>query len=75
MPNIDPEFLCLELSICSKTKNKVCPKDSYILSSINQLVDEALGYKVLSFLDTYSSYNLIRMYQSNKKKNLYNEGT
>ena len=37
--------------------NKACPKDAYPLPSIDKLVDGASGFKLLSFLDTYSSYN------------------
>ena len=33
--------------------NKVCPKDSYPLPSKNQLVDNASGYDLLSFMDAY----------------------
>ncbi|RDX76222.1 hypothetical protein CR513_43808, partial [Mucuna pruriens] len=42
--------------------NKACPKDSYLLSSNDRLVDGALGFQVFSFLDTYSGYNQIKMY-------------
>jgi len=31
--------------------NKVCPKDTYHLPSIDQLVDNTSGYEMLSFLD------------------------
>lgn len=34
--------------------NKACPKDSYPLSSIDELVDGASCYK-LSFMDAYSA--------------------
>ncbi|RDX94483.1 hypothetical protein CR513_23128, partial [Mucuna pruriens] len=34
--------------------NKACPKNSYPLSSIDQLVNWASGFHVLSFLDAYS---------------------
>ena len=37
--------------------NRVCPKDTYPLPSINRLVDGASGFQVLSFLDAYSEYN------------------
>ncbi|RDY02799.1 hypothetical protein CR513_13692, partial [Mucuna pruriens] len=39
--------------------NKAFPKDPYPLPSIDQLVDEALGYGLLSFMDAYSRYNQI----------------
>jgi len=39
--------------------NKACPKDSYLLPSIDRLVDEASNQAVMSFLDAYSGYNKI----------------
>jgi len=33
--------------------NKACLKDAYPLSSIDQLVDGASGYRLLSFMDAY----------------------
>ena len=41
--------------------NKACPKDSYPLPSIDNLVDLALGYTILSFCDAFSGYNQILM--------------
>ena len=41
--------------------NKACPKDSYPLPRINQLVDSTAGHKLSSFMDAFSSYNQIRM--------------
>ena len=37
--------------------NKACTKDSYLLLSIDRLVDEASGFPILSVLDAYSGYN------------------
>ena len=51
--------------------NKACPKDTYPLSSIDQLVDNTLGYELLSFLDAYSGYNQIRMYLPNEDKTTF----
>ena len=48
--------------------NKTCPKDSYPLSRIDQLVDSTAIYKLLSFKDAFSSYNQIRMDEANKEK-------
>nr|KYP54678.1 Transposon Ty3-I Gag-Pol polyprotein [Cajanus cajan] len=42
--------------------NKACPKDAYLLSSIDRLVDGASSHAFLSFLDAYSRYNQIMMY-------------
>ncbi|WJX77767.1 hypothetical protein P8452_61043 [Trifolium repens] len=41
--------------------NKACPKDPYPLPNIDRLIDGASGYKMLSFMDTYSGYNQIKM--------------
>ena len=39
--------------------NKACPKDSFPLPRINQLVDSTAGHKLLSFMDAFSGYNQI----------------
>ena len=41
--------------------NKACPKDSYPLPRIDQLVDSTAGHKLLSFMNAFSGYNQIRM--------------
>ena len=45
--------------------NKACPKDSYPLPHIDQLVDLTAGHRLLSFMDTFSGYNQIRMDETN----------
>ena len=42
--------------------NKTCPKDYYPFPSIDSLVDNALGCRLLSFLDAFSGYNQICMH-------------
>ena len=42
--------------------NKACPKDSFPLLRIDQLVDSTLGHALLSFMDAYSGYNQIPMH-------------
>ena len=37
--------------------NKACPKDSYLLPRIDQLMDSTAGHKLLSFMDAFSGYN------------------
>ena len=37
--------------------NKACPKDSYPLPRIDQLVNSAAGHRLLSFMDAFSGYN------------------
>ena len=48
--------------------NKACPKDSYPLPHIDQLVDLTAGHKLLSFMDTFSGYNQIRMDEVDQEK-------
>ena len=48
--------------------NKVCPNDSYPLPIIDQLVDGAIGHKILSFLDAYFGYKQISMHLRDKLK-------
>ena len=42
--------------------NKACPKDSYPLSTIDQLVDGVGGHHILNLLNAYSGYNQIYMH-------------
>jgi len=51
--------------------NKVCPKDSYPLPSIDALVDSASGCNVLSFLDAFSGYNQIKMHPRDESKTAF----
>ena len=37
--------------------NKACPKDSFPLPRIDQLVDFIAKHKLLTFMDTFSRYN------------------
>ena len=48
--------------------NRACPKDSYPLPSIDQLVDATLGFLLMSFMDAFSDYNQIQMVQENEEK-------
>ncbi|PKU64463.1 RNA-directed DNA polymerase [Dendrobium catenatum] len=41
--------------------NKACPKDTFPLPRIDQLVDTTSGHQMLSFMDAYSGYNQIKM--------------
>lgn len=51
--------------------NKVCPKDTCPLLSIDWLVDNTSGYEMLIFLDAYSGHNQIRMYLRRGKDGIY----
>ena len=48
--------------------NRACPKDSYPLPCIDQLVDSTAGHKLLSFMDAFSGYNQIRMDEADQEK-------
>ena len=47
--------------------NKACPKDSFPLPRIDQLVDAIAGHELLSFMDAYSGYNQIPMYEPDEE--------
>lgn len=41
--------------------NRECPKDSFPLPRIDQLIDVTSSHETLSFMDAFSGYNQIRM--------------
>ncbi|XP_074374423.1 uncharacterized protein LOC141714827 [Apium graveolens] len=47
--------------------NKACPKDSFPLPRIDQLIDATAGHALLSFMDAYSGYNQILMYEPDQE--------
>ena len=48
--------------------NKACPKDSYLLPRIDQLVDSTVGHRLLSFMDAFCGYNQIRKDEADQEK-------
>ena len=48
--------------------NRACPKDSFPLPRINQLVDSTAGHKLLTFMDAFSGYNQINMAEEDQEK-------
>jgi hypothetical protein len=46
--------------------NKACPKHSFSLPRIDQIVDSTLGCEALSFLDAYSGYHQTAMKESDQ---------
>ena len=40
--------------------NKACPKDNYPLSQVDILVNSTAKHQLLSFIDAFSGYNLIK---------------
>ena len=51
--------------------NKACPKDSFPLPRINQLVDSIAGHKLLTFMDAFSGYNQIKMAKEDQEKTFF----
>jgi hypothetical protein len=48
--------------------NKACPKDPFALPRIDQVIDSTAGCDLLSFLDAYSGYHQIPLYQPDQIK-------
>ena len=48
--------------------NDACPKDSFPLPRINQIVDASAGHSMLSFLDAFSGYHQIPMHPPDAEK-------
>ena len=51
--------------------NKACPKDSFPLPRIGQLVDSTVGHKLLSFMDAFFGYNHILMDEDDQEKTFF----
>ena len=51
--------------------NKACPKDSFPLPRIDQLVDSTTGHKLLTFIDAFSVYNQIKMAEEDQEKTAF----
>lgn len=48
-----------------------CPKDLYPLPTIDKRIDNSIRYKLLSFMDAYSSYNQIPTFEPDKEKTTF----
>ncbi|XP_027173140.1 uncharacterized protein LOC113772850 [Coffea eugenioides] len=51
--------------------NKACPKDCYPLPKVDTLVDSAMGYEVLCFLDAFKGYHQIGMSPEDQEKTAF----
>ena len=51
--------------------NKACPKDSFPLPKIDQLVDSIVGHRLLTFMDAFSGYNQIKMVEKDQEKTAF----
>ena len=56
--------MCIDFTNLSKA----CPKDSFPLPRIDQLVDSTVGHKLLSFMDAFLGYNQILMDKDDQEK-------
>ena len=53
----------LRLYVDYKDLNEACPKDSFPLPRIDQIVDASIGHGMLSFLEAFSRYHQIPMHR------------
>nr|XP_027093651.1 uncharacterized protein LOC113714052 [Coffea arabica] len=51
--------------------NKPCPKDCYPLPRIDALIDSAMGYEILCFLDAFKGYHQIGMSEEDQEKTAF----
>ena len=51
--------------------NDACLKDSFPLPRIDQIVESTTMYEMLSFIDTFSGYHQIPMFQPDEKKTAF----
>ena len=51
--------------------NKACPKDSFPLPRIDQLVDSTAGHKLPTFMDAFLGYNQIKMDEEDQEKTTF----
>jgi hypothetical protein len=48
--------------------NKACPKDPFVLPHIDQVLNSTASYDLVSFLDSYSGYHQIPLYDPDQIK-------
>ena len=48
--------------------NKACPKDSFPLPRIDQLMNSTVRHKLLMLMDAFSGYNQIKMAEEDQEK-------
>ena len=51
--------------------NRACPKDSYPLPRIDTLVDSTAKHELSSFMDAFSGYNQIKMYEEDQERTYF----
>jgi hypothetical protein len=65
--NTDVQRVCVHYT----SLNKHCPKDPFPLPRIDQIIDSTMGCARLSFLDTYSGYNQIKLKKEDEEKTAF----
>ncbi|KAJ4719042.1 Retrovirus-related Pol polyprotein from transposon opus [Melia azedarach] len=61
-------YMCVDFT----DLNKACPKDSFPLTWIDQLVDATAGHELLSFINAFSGYNQVKMYAPDEEGTSFN---
>ena len=51
--------------------NNACPKDSFPLPRIDQLIDLIAGHELLTFMDAFSGYNQILVKKEDQEKTVF----
>ncbi|XP_010495640.1 PREDICTED: uncharacterized protein LOC104772759 [Camelina sativa] len=51
--------------------NKACPKDSFPLPRIDQLLEATAGNKLLSFMDAFFGYHQLMMHKDDREKTVF----
>ena len=59
--------MCIDLT----DLNSTCPKDSFPLSRIDQLIDSTVEHKLLTFMDAFFRYNQIHMAKEDQEKTAF----
>jgi hypothetical protein len=65
--NTDVQRVCVDYT----SLNKHCPKDSFPLPCIDQIIDSIAGCARLFFLDAYSGYNQIKLKKEDEEKTAF----
>jgi hypothetical protein len=69
--NTNVQRVCVDYT----SLNKHCPKDPFPLPRIDQIIDSTSGCARLSFLDTYSGYNQIKLKKEDEENKLLSHHT
>jgi hypothetical protein len=65
--NTEVRWVCVDYT----SLNKHCPKDPFPLPRIDQIIDATTGCARLSFLDTYTGYNQIKLKKEDEEKTAF----